>query len=68
MISTAADESLQKLRESTLIDRFSELYARERLDALDTLRTVSDDHGMNQRICFNIIQVGAFLHRETRLV
>ena len=65
MISAAADESLQKLRESTLIDRFSELYARERLDALDTLRTVSDDHDMNQRICFNIIQVEAFLHRET---
>ena len=52
------DESLQKLRENTLIDRFSELYARERLDALDTLRTVSDDSDMNQRICFNIIQVG----------
>ena len=58
MISTSMDESLQKLRENTLIDRFSELYARERLDALDTLRTVSDDSDMNQRICFNIIQVG----------
>ncbi len=55
--SISSDDSIQKIRESTLIQRFNDLYARERLDAMDTLRTVSDDYEMNQRICFNIIQV-----------
>jgi hypothetical protein len=55
--STLATDSLQKIRENTLIQRFNDLYARERLDAMDTLRAVSDDYAMNQRICFNIVQV-----------
>ena len=55
--SSTSDNSLQKLRESTLLQRFNDLYARERLDAMDILRTVSDDYEMNQRICFNIVQV-----------
>lgn len=55
--SSGSDESLQKIRENTLIDRFNELYSHERLNAMDTLRTVSDDYEMNQRICFNIMQV-----------
>jgi len=54
--SSGSDESLQKIRENTLIDRFNELYSHERLNAMDTLRTVSDDYEMNQRICFNIMQ------------
>jgi hypothetical protein len=54
--STLATDSLQKIRENTLIQRFNDLYARERLDAMDTLRAVSDDYAMNQRICFNIVQ------------
>ena len=57
LISSVSIDSLEKIRENTLIQRFNELYSRERLDAMDTLRTVSDDHDMNQRICFNIIQV-----------
>ncbi len=40
-----------------MIQRFNELYSRERLNAMDLLRTVSDDYEMNQRVCFNIIQV-----------
>ena len=67
-LSSSSDESLQKLRENTLIQRFNDLYARERLDAMDILRSVSDDYEMNrnnlifdwqknQRICFTIIQV-----------
>jgi hypothetical protein len=51
------DNSLQKIRENTLIQRFNDLYARERLDALDILRTVSGDYDMNRRICFSVIQV-----------
>lgn len=57
LIVSSSDESLQKIRENTLIQRFNDLYARERLDAMDLLRSVSDDYEMNQRICFNIIQV-----------
>lgn len=58
MTSTAVivDDSVQKIRENNSIERFNELYARERLDAMDTLRSVSDDYEMNQRICFNIVQ------------
>lgn len=56
VVSSSSNDSLQKIRENTLIERFNELYARERLDAMDTLRTVSDDYDMNQRICFNVVQ------------
>lgn len=48
---------MQKIRENTLIQRYNDLHVRERLDAMDILRTVSDDYEMNQRICFNIMQV-----------
>jgi len=54
--STSSCDSLQKIREDTLIQRFNDLYRRERLDAMDTLRKVSDDYEMNQRICFNVMQ------------
>ncbi|CAF3508190.1 unnamed protein product [Rotaria sp. Silwood1] len=56
LLSLSSDDSLQKIRENTLIKRFNDLYGRERLDAMDILRRVSDDYEMNQRICFNIIQ------------
>ena len=70
LLLSTSDGSLQKIRENTLITRFNELYSRERLDALDTLRTVSDDYDMNQRICFNIIQViktGLFFSRHKKI-
>lgn len=54
--STLSSDFSQKARETTLIQRFNDLYARGRLNAMDILRTVSDDYDMNQRICFNIIQ------------
>ncbi|CAF0764934.1 unnamed protein product [Adineta steineri] len=56
LISSASIDSLEKIRENTLIQRYNELYGRERLNALDTLRTVSDDYVMNELICFNIVQ------------
>lgn len=55
LVST--DSTLQKVREDTLIQRFNELYTRDRLNAMDILRTVSTDYDMNQRICYNIVQV-----------
>lgn len=45
------------VRESTLIQRFNDLYARERLNAMDILRTISADYDNNQRICFTVVQV-----------
>ena len=48
---------LESVRESTLIQRFNDLYARERLNAMDILRTVSADYDLNQRICFTVVQV-----------
>jgi len=54
---TTSNDSVQQIRENTLIQRFNELYTRERLNAMDLLRAVSDDYDMNQRVCFNIIQV-----------
>ncbi|CAF1251308.1 unnamed protein product, partial [Didymodactylos carnosus] len=50
------DEPLQRIREDNLVQRFTDMYARERIDAMDILQTVSDDHEMNQRIVFSIIQ------------
>lgn len=52
----SSDSSLQQIRESTLIQRFNDLYARERLNAMDILRTISADYDMNQRICFTVVQ------------
>ncbi|UJR34126.1 hypothetical protein I4U23_021533 [Adineta vaga] len=56
LVSLTKSDALETVRENTLIQRFNELYSRDRLNALDTLRTVSDDYDMNERICFNIIQ------------
>ncbi len=63
MISSISTDygSLQKIREDTLIQRYNDLYARERLDAMDTLRTVGGDYDMNRRICYSVIQVIIFL-------
>jgi len=56
----STDSSLQKLREDTLIQRYNDLYARERLNAMDILRSVSSDYDMNRRICYRVIQVIKF--------
>ncbi|CAF1636593.1 unnamed protein product, partial [Adineta ricciae] len=56
LVPLTASDTLEAVRENTLVQRFNELYSRERLNALNTLRTVSDDYDMNERICFNIVQ------------
>ena len=58
--SISTTQSLQKLRESALVQRFNDLYSRDRLNATNLLRTVSDDYEMNQRICFNVMQVNIY--------
>jgi hypothetical protein len=61
LLSSSVDSSLQKIREDTLIQRFNDLYARERLNAMDILRSVSDDYDLNRRICYSVVQVMSFL-------
>ncbi|CAF3778163.1 unnamed protein product [Adineta steineri] len=56
VLSTSASGSVQVIREESLIQCYNDLNARERLNAMDILRTVSDDYDMNQRICFAVVQ------------
>lgn len=60
------DPPLQRYRQQKLISRFNEMYAADRLNAMDTLRqyTEVEDHENNQRVVFAAIQE-AF--RVTRL-
>lgn len=51
-----ADDVTQRVREQALITRYSDLFALDRLDALDTLRRYTDDIENNQRIVFSALQ------------
>ncbi|KAK3762573.1 hypothetical protein RRG08_020652 [Elysia crispata] len=52
----ATDDPVQRVRQQSLISRFNDLFAQDRLTTMDTLRRYSDDHENNQRICFAIMQ------------
>ncbi|RUS89287.1 hypothetical protein EGW08_002961 [Elysia chlorotica] len=52
----ATDDPIQRVRQQSLISRFNDLFAQDRLTTMDTLRRYSDDHENNQRICFAIMQ------------
>jgi hypothetical protein len=54
--SLDADDVTQRVRQQTLISRFNDIFAVDRLDALDVLRRYSDDYENNQRIVFAVIQ------------
>jgi hypothetical protein len=56
-----ADDVTQRVREQALITRYSDLFALDRLDALDTLRRYTDDIENNQRIVFSALQVSCLL-------
>ncbi|XP_041359836.1 mitochondria-eating protein-like isoform X2 [Gigantopelta aegis] len=49
------DDPMQRVRQQNLIARFNDMFAQDRLDALDTLRRYSDDHENNQRIIYTAI-------------
>lgn len=61
-----ADDVTQRVRQQTLITRFNDLFAVDRLDALDILRRYSDDFENNQRIVFAVVQV-SFMDSVTLL-
>lgn len=46
----------QVIRQDLLVKRFDELFCRDRLAAMDTLRTFSDCYENNQRIIFAAVQ------------
>lgn len=46
----------QVIRQNSLVTRFNDLYARNRSNAMDTLRTYQDDYETNQRIVFAAVQ------------
>ncbi|XP_023931205.1 mitochondria-eating protein isoform X3 [Lingula anatina] len=46
------DDVTQRVRQQNLITRFNDMFAQDRLDAMDILRRYSDDHENNQRIVF----------------
>ncbi|CAF0929927.1 unnamed protein product, partial [Brachionus calyciflorus] len=46
----------QVIRQDSLTARFNDLYTIDRLSAMDTLRTFSDDYENNQRILFAAVQ------------
>jgi hypothetical protein len=52
----ASNSATQLIRQESLISRFNEMYARDRLDAMDILRVYSDDYENNQRIVFAALQ------------
>ena len=51
------DDVTQRVRQQSLITRFNDMFAADRLDAMDILRRYSDDHENNQRIVFSVLQV-----------
>jgi hypothetical protein len=51
------DDPVQRIRQQNCIARFNDMFAQDRLDAMDTLRRYSDDHENNQRIVFAALSV-----------
>ncbi|KAL8622224.1 hypothetical protein ACOMHN_043747 [Nucella lapillus] len=49
------EDPVQRIRQQNLVARFNDMFAQDRLDAMDTLRRYSDDHENNQRIVFAAI-------------
>ena len=58
-LKTCSDDVTQRIRQQNLITRYNDLFATDRLDAMDVLKRYSSDHENNQRIVFHAIQVRA---------
>ncbi|XP_070554455.1 mitochondria-eating protein-like [Ptychodera flava] len=53
---STSNDVVQRIRQANLLTRFSDMFAHDRMDAMDTLRNHCDDHEMNQRIVFAAVQ------------
>ncbi|KAJ8028846.1 Mitochondria-eating protein [Holothuria leucospilota] len=49
-------EVFQRVRQTSLVSRFSDLFAKDRMDAMDVLRNHCQDHELNQKIVFTCVQ------------
>ena len=49
----------ERHRQNSLIERFTDLGGRQRVAAMDLLRTLCEDEANNRRICYNIVQVSS---------
>lgn len=47
---------VQKFRQQRLVERFGDMFCRDRLHAIDILRQHSDDSEMNRKIVFLVVQ------------
>ncbi|XP_072040149.1 mitochondria-eating protein-like isoform X2 [Amphiura filiformis] len=53
---SASNDVVQRIRQAHLVTRFSDMFARDRMDAMDILRNHCDDHELNQKIVFTCVQ------------
>nr|XP_006823080.1 PREDICTED: mitochondria-eating protein-like isoform X2 [Saccoglossus kowalevskii] len=53
---SVSNDVVQRIRQANLLSRFSDMFAHDRMDAMDILRNHSDDHKLNQEIIFACVQ------------
>lgn len=55
-LSSLSTDVFQRVRQASLISRFSDLFVKDRMDAMDVLHNHCDDHELNQKIVFTCVQ------------
>lgn len=54
--TSVSNDVVQRIRQAHLLTRMSDMFARDRMDAMDILRNHCDDHELNQKIIFTCVQ------------
>ncbi|XP_022092817.1 mitochondria-eating protein-like [Acanthaster planci] len=54
--SSVSSDVVQRVRQAHLVTRFGDMFSRDRMDAMDILRTLSDDHDIHQQIVFACVE------------
>ena len=60
-LTSASNDVVQRVRQAHLVTRFSDMFARDRMDAMDILRNHCDDHELNQKIVSTCVQVRSII-------
>ncbi|PIK59263.1 putative mitochondria-eating protein isoform X3 [Apostichopus japonicus] len=55
-LSSLSTDVFQRVRQASLVSRFGDLFARDRMDGMDVLYNHCDDHELNQKIVFTCVQ------------
>ena len=63
-LTSASNDVVQRVRQAHLVTRFSDMFARDRMDAMDILRNHCDDHELNQKIVFTCVQVRSIIEKN----